>query len=130
MIRAVLLTLPFFAAACSTDSSPSVSSLAGPTNMTAMSAAAACKPQEALAIAKGEESSSSPSARLFSQFVQAAVYEDTGNAAEADRILAETTADPSLNPSGLSRGQMDQISGSVLSGIRDERMDISGSATC
>ena len=125
MIAAAALTL----SACASATQSKLDELAGPGNVAAMDAAAMCDMDKALSLALAEENSTSPSARLFSKFAQAAIYTDTGQPDKAAQAIIEAS-DPSLNPKGLSREQMQASSDAVLEGIRGKREDATGSRSC
>lgn len=105
-------------------------SLFGDANVAAVQAAADCRTDKALALARSERDAGNPSVRLFSRFVQYAVLADTGRTAAAETVLAGAQADPALNPDGQSLEDLREAGEAVRDGIVAERIDTRGSPTC
>ena len=107
-----------------------MSNLAGPGNVAAMDAAVACDFNRALGLAEGAKSSGG-SQRLFSHYVQYAVYTETGRSADAARAIDAATNDPETNPGGdTSRQEMVDAGDALLESVRSRREEATGSRAC
>lgn len=117
-------------AACGGPADFTLSNLAGPTNIAAIDAAAACRNDEALRLTSTEMASANPPRRLMAHFTQAAIYADLGRQGDANRVLAAAAADPEMNPQATPRPEFDEPAGALLTAIREKRTEATGSATC
>lgn len=131
MRRAMLaLVLPTLAVACAQTEQYTLAKLAGPTNIAAMDAAAACDNDEALGLTRTEMASTNAPRRLMANYTQAAILMDMGRSSEASQLLATAAADPGLNPDGKSASQFAEPVQPLQQAIQDKRQDLLGSRTC
>ena len=126
-LTAAALTL---AACAGGPSEPTLTGLAGPGNTAALQAAVACRTDDALALAKGAANTDSPQEELFSQFLQAALYTETGRETEAAQAIQTATDDPAMNPDGRSAEAMAEGATALLATIRQQRAAATGSPDC
>lgn len=125
-----LLALGLGLAACSSPQNDNLATMVGAGNAAAVQAAAACDFDEALTLAQRETGSSRAETRLFSQFTQAAIYTETGEADKAAAAVDLATSDAGMNPEGASRAEMQQGADALLQMVKGRRLESTGSPTC
>jgi hypothetical protein len=118
--------------ACSASSQPlTLGALAGPGNVAALEAAVDCRLDDALRLAGLQGRAERPTYRLFSRFVQSAVYTELGEPARAAALIDEVTAGPHMNPDGAtSRSGMQNSADAMLEAIRERRAEKTGNRLC
>ncbi|MCA8883657.1 MAG: hypothetical protein KDA50_07915 [Rhodobacteraceae bacterium] len=125
-----LLAAALVLGGCATQKSKMVASMIGAGNAAALEAAAACNFDEALRLSQHEAGSERPEIQLFSQFTQAAIYSETGQAAKASAAVERAFTDPAMNPRDTSRQEMQDGANAVQDMIRGRREETTGSPDC
>lgn len=130
MRKIALLAAALVLGACATQKSKALASMIGAGNAAALDAAAACDFDEALRLSKHEENSSRPEIQLFSQFMQAAIYGETGQSTKAAAAVDKAFTDPAMNPKDTTRQEMQDGADAVGEMIRGRRNETTGSPDC
>ncbi|MFV0245659.1 MAG: hypothetical protein ACK5IB_11645 [Qingshengfaniella sp.] len=129
MQRFVLTATLLVLAACS-PGPMTLEKLAGPSNIAAIDAAAACNMDRALLLSSGDMTSADRPRRLMAHFTTAAIYSDQGRQTEARRLIEEAAADPDLNPGAQPVTSFDDPAEALLQAIQDKREALTGKRAC